>query len=738
MTLRRRTLLLLTVVLAALLGVLQLASSSVLLGGFRRVERDLCLQNLHRVWKGYLGILATLQEKASDWSYWDEMARFVQGRNETFVVSTLGMTPFETMRLSILAIHDASGNPVYVKERTAEPPELRTPGPRTLAAVSEVNQRIVREGPAHAIRGVLETELGTLLFASTPILRTDRSGPVLGTVTFGRLLDRAEVDRLAELTELPIELLRTGNAGIPNSALSTLSSGEPVALSEPEGDVVPGFVVIRDQVGRVSCVLRVVQPRSVYAAGLRSIVGSIAMALVLGAVLVAVVSGLLEGLVLRRLHRMGADVLAIGNQRDSGLRVRVEGDDELALLGRTINDALQALESANADLRVAKESADASSRAKAEFLARMSHEIRTPLNGVLGMTELALQGHLGAEQRGLLETVHSSANLLLDIVNDILDFSKIEGRKLQLDIRQIDLHGLVSEVVQLFRSRAERKGLTLNLAISDEVPVTVLGDGLRIRQILVNLIGNAVKFTERGAVSVQVGKIREHAGLIWIEFEVSDTGIGISKEQQTQIFEAFSQGETSFSRSYGGTGLGLAISARLAEIMGGELTVQSDLGVGATFRCTVSVSTARMIDVEEPAAALPGAQETQRSLRVLVVDDNAVNRIVASKILERAGHCVEAADNGKAALEVLRSVHFDLVLMDLQMPVMDGIETIRRIRAGEEGVNPKIRVIAITAQAEESDRTACLSAGADGFLTKPLRMGELLAEMNRMLAHLPS
>lgn len=738
MTLRRRTLLLLTVVLAALIGVLQLASSSVLLGGFRRVERDLCVQNLHRVWKGYLGILATLQEKAFDWSLWDDMARFVQDRNEAFVISTLGITPFETMRLSVLAIQSATGEAVYVKEREPSSTELRTPGQKTLAALSQINQRIVREGAAHSTRGIVETELGALLFASTPILRSDRSGPVLGTVTFGRLLDRAEVDRLAQLTELQIELLSPGNSGIPESALSTLSSGEPVTLSEPENNTVPGFVVIRDEDGRVTSVLRVLQTRSVYAAGMKSILVSIAIALVLGAVLIAVVSGLLEGLVLRRLQRMGSDVLAIGDQRGSGLRVRVEGSDELALLGRTINDALHALEAANADLRVAKDSADAGSRAKAEFLARMSHEIRTPLNGVLGMTELALQGNLGAEQRGLLETVHSSANLLLDIVNDILDFSKIEGRKLQLDIRRVDLHSVVSEVVQLFRSRAERKGLTLNLAISDEVPKAVLGDGSRIRQILVNLIGNAVKFTEHGAVSVHVAKVRERADLMWIEFEVSDTGIGISKEQQLQIFEAFSQGETSSSRSYGGTGLGLAISARLAEIMGGEITVQSDLGVGATFRCTVSVSTARMIDVEGPAAALPGAEQPQRSLRVLVVDDNAVNRIVASKILERAGHSVEAAENGRAALETLRSVRFDLVLMDLQMPVMDGIETIRRIRGGEGGVDSRIPVIALTAQAEECDRQACLSAGADGFLTKPLRMGALLAELDRLLSHSPS
>jgi PAS domain S-box-containing protein len=410
---------------------------------------------------------------------------------------------------------------------------------------------------------------------------------------------------------------------------------------------------------------------------------------------------------------------------------------------RTKALATQKLQEMNAQLVAANQrsnemaaAADTANAAKSEFLANMSHEIRTPLNGIIGMTNLALDTKLTAEQAEYLQTVKLSADALLDVISDILDFSKIEAGKIELEEIVFSLTDCIEGALKTIRLRASEKGLELVCDIGTEVPHAVRGDPGRLRQVLLNLVGNAIKFTDEGGVGLKVvaDVVEEKASEL--HFIVSDSGVGIAPHKVDMIFESFNQADASTTRHYGGTGLGLTISRCLVRMMGGRLWVESELGVGSRFHFTVRLITEKDIRVlhgNQEGLAVPLVSRYSlrdkgdflRGLRILLAEDNRVNQKIAIRLLEKRGHHAVLAENGKEALEALAQASFDLVLMDVHMPDMDGIEATIAIREKEKSTGLHQPVIAMTALAMKGDRERCLAAGMDGYLSKPIDLQQL-------------
>jgi signal transduction histidine kinase/DNA-binding response OmpR family regulator len=606
----------------------------------------------------------------------------------------------------------------------------------------------------------------------------------------------------------------------------------------------------------------------------------------IGAMILGLLSALwISGTVTRSLR----DAVVVFRKVEGGdltPRVAVSSRDEIGEMARALNQTLDGLQRESFErsrveeqLRAATHAAEASSRAKGEFLANMSHEIRTPLNGVIGMTDLALETELTAEQKEYLDTVKLSADSLLGVINDILDFSKIEAGKIDLDKADFNLRDCLETTLKTLALRADEKGLELLCEIAPEVPEVVETDSTRIRQIVVNLVGNAIKFTHAGEVALKVGVEAVGGADRLLHFTVSDTGIGIPAEKQKLIFDPFSQADTSTTRKYGGTGLGLTISARLVKVMGGRMWLESEVGTGTHFHFTVLVRSsakevevgtiapleilqdvsvlvvddnrtnrrilegmlkrwkmkpvsveggtqalaelararesgasyrlvltdmhmpdmdgftliekirqnpklstatimmltsaghrgdgercktwgvaayllkpvrqselreaiARVLGAREQAGAIPlitryslqDSRDPADVLSVLLAEDNLVNRRLATRLLEKRGHRVTLAANGREALAAIEKQAYDLVLMDVQMPEMDGLEATIMLRQGEKGSERHQPVIALTAHAMKGDQERCLAAGMDGYLTKPIRPQELDEILDKYVA----
>jgi len=866
MSLRTKILLVLLALIVGYAGLNYGVQRAFIFPSFDALQSSLASTNLARVEGALEAVVQSLDANCKDTAHWDETYAFMQGKNPTYPEDNFPRLFYIEADFTIVMFVAPDGRILFGQAYDHESDSfvpLEELLPKPLAASDPL---LHHEHLQSNLKGLLVTPRGPVAVSANAILKSNSEGPIAGTMILGRFLDSTKLADIRDKIEIDFALLQRDHVREHSdaAALRRLRASAGTDLHEAGGENLVSYRMIDDIYGEPAFLLRAEMPRAITALGLSATQLGVALVILAGALFLIAIWILLKWLILAPVSRLTCHISELRESGDLTRRIRLTRSDELGTLARQFDALTEELEDARQEMTRARDAALEMARLKSSFLATMSHEIRTPMNGMVGMSELLLGTELNEKQRRYAETIQRSADGLLSILNDVLDLSRLEAGKVELEVRDFGIRSLVEEMALLFAGSAHAKGLELVCSIPPDLDAICKGDANRLRQILINLIGNAIKFTKRGEVVIDVSVTQTSEELYSVRFEVRDTGIGISSENRAHIFDAFAQVDASTTRQFGGTGLGLAICRRLVGLMGGEIGFEGEPGRGSVFWLEVPLERSGMagsvwklaptslggirvliahdnrasaallerqlsswqmpckavgrgddaldalreaVDLGEPyelvlldmdmpdmrgsevvrairdeariadvllvvlcsltaqdnldeldvqgrlikpvlqsalfdclSTVLGHAKERREApaehceengvaggQRVLLVEDNAVNQEVVAAMLEDMGYRFDVVNNGQEALGAVAARHYDAVLMDCQMPVMDGYRATREIRRreAEERAGRRVPILALTASAVEGDREQCLEAGMDDYLCKPFRQREL-------------
>jgi two-component system sensor histidine kinase EvgS len=690
MNIQEKTLIIVSIIFIIMIAVIAAASRIIMLESFDHLEvRDTQI-NISRAEDGIRDILESMKSSAKDWAFWNESYNFIADGNADYIKDNLGDTPISVLKLNFIVFVKKSGEVVHAKfldwENKKEIPEPENLL-KTVLSIPSVTTHSDKESYA---AGVLMIPQFPILTVSMPILKSDQSGDMRGSLIMGRFLDSGEIARLGNLTHLNLDIRASDALSLPDdytSALTQSKHGSKIPILHLNQTSIAGYSLQNDLNGKPAFILKVVASRDVYLLGQKTIYYHILFLIIIGLFFILFIQV--------SLHRIQGELIK------------------------------------------AKEAAESASRAKSEFLANISHEIRTPMNAILGFTELLSSLVKDERQKSYIQTIQSSGKSLLTLLNDILDLSKIEAGRLDIRYYPLNIHHLFDEIRQFFAIKISQKNLEFITEVSKDIPESLLLDEVRTRQILFNLIGNALKFTEKGYIKVSATCKMQHdnSARCTLHFEIEDTGIGIAPDARAKIFEAFTQQEGKSTRKYGGIGLGLTISKRLTEMMNGEISFRSEQGQGSTFEVRlrdVAVSgTLSLTEAEKSASSEEKIIAENKT--ILIADDVSTNRLLLKAFFKNTKIRILEAGDGLQAVNAAEQALPDVVLMDISMPVMDGYEAAKKIK--EQIRSKTIPVIAVTAYAMPQDKQRILAAGFDGYLAKPVRRAVLFQELSRFIPY---